>query len=45
MRASAGYRLRAAQNLIAKYFVETTSPEALTRIAGPAAAPLLAEVA
>jgi xanthine dehydrogenase iron-sulfur cluster and FAD-binding subunit A len=45
MRASAGYRFRAAQNLIAKYFVERTSPEIATRIVGPAAAPLLADVA
>jgi xanthine dehydrogenase small subunit len=32
MRASAKYRLRAAQNLLRKFFIETTEPEAKTRI-------------
>jgi xanthine dehydrogenase small subunit len=32
MRASARYRLRVAQNLLRKFFIETTSPEARTRI-------------
>jgi xanthine dehydrogenase small subunit len=32
MRASATYRLRVAQNLLRKFFIETTEPEAKTRI-------------
>jgi xanthine dehydrogenase small subunit len=32
MRASARYRLRVAQNLLRKFFVETTQPEARTRV-------------
>ncbi len=34
MRASADYRLRAAQNLLLKYFVETQTPLAETRLVG-----------
>ena len=32
MRASARYRLRVAQNLLRKFFIETTEPQAKTRI-------------
>lgn len=32
MRASAAYRLKVARNLLRKFFVETTQPEARTRI-------------
>ncbi|HET6160592.1 MAG TPA: xanthine dehydrogenase small subunit [Dongiaceae bacterium] len=32
MRASARYRLRVAQNLLHKFFIETTQPQAKTRI-------------
>jgi xanthine dehydrogenase small subunit len=32
MRASARYRLRVAQNLLRKFFIETTEPKAKTRI-------------
>ena len=32
MRASATYRLKVARNLLRKFFVETTEPEAKTRI-------------
>jgi xanthine dehydrogenase small subunit len=32
MRASARYRLRVAQNLLRKFFIETTQPAARTRI-------------
>ena len=32
MRASADYRLRVAQNLLRKFFIETTQPQAKTRI-------------
>ena len=32
MRASAGYRLRVAQNLLRKLYVESTAPEAETRV-------------
>ena len=32
MRASAAYRLRVAQNLLRKFFVETTGPEVETRV-------------
>jgi len=32
MRASAQYRLTVAQNLLRKFFIETTQPEARTRI-------------
>ena len=32
MRASARYRLRVAQNLLRKFFIETSQPEAKTRI-------------
>jgi xanthine dehydrogenase small subunit len=34
MRASAGYRLRVAQNLLLKCFVETSEPAAQTRLVG-----------
>ena len=34
MRASAEYRLRAAQNLLVKYFRETHTPRAQTRLVG-----------
>ena len=34
MRASAGYRLRAAQNLLMKYFVESSAPLEQTRLVG-----------
>lgn len=33
MRASADYRMRAAQNLLLRYFIETTEPGTVTRIA------------
>jgi xanthine dehydrogenase small subunit len=32
MRASARYRLRVAQNLLRKFFIETSEPAARTRI-------------
>jgi xanthine dehydrogenase small subunit len=32
MRASARYRLAVAQNLLRKFFIETTDPAARTRI-------------
>jgi xanthine dehydrogenase small subunit len=32
MRASARYRLRVAQNLLLKFFVETTEPRTKTRV-------------
>jgi xanthine dehydrogenase small subunit len=32
MRASAHYRLRVAQNLLRKFFIETTQPRAKTRV-------------
>jgi xanthine dehydrogenase small subunit len=32
MRASAGYRLLAAQNLLTKFFIETTAPGLDTRV-------------
>ncbi len=34
MRASAAYRMRAAQNLLMKYFLETTRPATATRLVG-----------
>ena len=34
MRASHTYRLSAAQNLLKKFYLETTSPETLTRLVG-----------
>ncbi|MDH3668587.1 MAG: xanthine dehydrogenase small subunit [Paracoccaceae bacterium] len=34
MRASAGYRIRAAQNLLLKYFLERTEPQTATRLVG-----------
>ena len=34
MRSSAEYRLRAAQNLLMKYFVETNAPLEQTRLVG-----------
>jgi len=37
MRASAGYRMQAAQNLLMKYFLETTRPATATRLVGPGA--------
>jgi xanthine dehydrogenase small subunit len=40
MRASAGYRLKVAGNLLRRFLIETTQPETGTRVAG-----LLAEVA
>jgi len=38
MRASAGYRMRVAKNLLRKYFHETTVPLAKTRLVGRGAA-------
>lgn len=35
MRASAAYRLHVARNLLDKLFIETTEPEAVTRLVGP----------
>jgi xanthine dehydrogenase small subunit len=32
MRASAQYRLRVAQNLLLKFFIETTEPQSKTRV-------------
>lgn len=40
MRASAAYRLKVAGNLLTRFLIETTAPEAATRVAG-----LLAEAA
>ena len=40
MRASAAYRLKVAGNLLTRFLLETTAPEAATRVAG-----LLAEIA
>jgi len=40
MRASAGYRLKVACNLLRRFLIETTAPETATRVAG-----LLAEAA
>lgn len=40
MRASAAYRLKVAGNLLRRFLIETTAPEAATRVAG-----LLAEIA
>ncbi len=37
MRASAGYRMQAAQNLLLKYFLEITRPATATRLVGPSA--------
>jgi len=37
MRASADYRLKVAQNLLRKYFIETTEPDVETRLVGVAA--------
>jgi len=34
MRASAAYRMKGAQNLLMKYFVETTEPQTATRLVG-----------
>jgi xanthine dehydrogenase small subunit len=34
MRASAGYRLKVAQNLVRKFFIETTEPDVETRLVG-----------
>ena len=39
MRASARYRLRVAQNLLRKFFIETTEPKAKTRIMAERRAP------
>ena len=35
MRASAGYRLAVARNLLTRHFIETTVPETATRLVGP----------
>jgi xanthine dehydrogenase small subunit len=40
MRASAAYRLKVAGNLLTRFLLETTAPEAATRVAS-----LLAEIA
>ncbi len=45
MRASAGYRIRAAQNLLLKYFLERTQPQTATRLVGPDSGNLGAAVA
>jgi len=37
MRASAEYRLKVAQNLLYKFYIETTAPEIETRLVGAAA--------
>ncbi len=37
MRASAGYRLTVAGNLLRRFLIETTQPEIATRVAGPLA--------
>jgi len=37
MRASAGYRLRVAGNLLRRFLIETTQPQVATRVAGPLA--------
>ena len=37
MRASAAYRMRAAKNLLRKYFAETQLPQSQTRLVGPQA--------
>jgi xanthine dehydrogenase small subunit len=37
MRASKGYRSLVAENLLLKFFLETTQPRVLTRVVGPAA--------
>ncbi len=39
MRASAAYRLQVARNLLRKFFIETTEPEARTRIVAERRAP------
>ena len=36
MRASATYRMRVAQNLLKRVWIETTTPDTPTRLAGPA---------
>ncbi|MGR3716170.1 MAG: xanthine dehydrogenase small subunit [Thermohalobaculum sp.] len=38
MRASAGYRMQGAKNLLLKYFIERTQPATATRLVGAAAA-------
>ena len=38
MRASAGYRMQGAKNLLLKYFIETTQPATATRLVGAGAA-------
>jgi xanthine dehydrogenase small subunit len=37
MRASAAYRLKVAQNLLARFLMETSEPDMQTRVAGPLA--------
>jgi len=34
MRASAGYRLKVAGNLLRRFLIETTQPDVETRVAG-----------
>ncbi|WP_199899650.1 hypothetical protein [Sneathiella glossodoripedis] len=34
MRASSEYRMKTAQNLLKKFYIETTTPEANTRLVG-----------
>ena len=38
MRASAAYRMTAAQNLLMRYFIETSAPQVATRLVGTGAA-------
>jgi hypothetical protein len=40
MRASAGYRLKVAQNLLMRLFLETSDPGVETRLAGERASPM-----
>jgi xanthine dehydrogenase small subunit len=43
MRASADYRMKVAQNLLMRHFIETTAPGTATRMVGPRAGPIAAE--
>ncbi len=45
MRASAAYRMRAAQNLLLKYFLERTQSQTATRLVGAHSGNLGAAVA
>ena len=39
MRASQEYRMMTAQNLLKKFYAETSDPDAVTRLVGPGSLP------